>query len=173
MDRDWGRLGKALKAARQDENVKLSQEEMAAELGVGRSAIQMIERGVAKTKPSPTMRAYARRVGWTDDSVDTVLAGGDPTQATDTAAPEEAGTVSADTSRLPLRIVHELEDDGALLDSVVVQLSDDARMVVVVKGKPNASPAEIKRNLEAWHKAQRHLRAIHDEGAPEDVANGA
>lgn len=173
MDRDWGRLGKALRAARQDEHVKLSQEEMAEALGVGRSAIQMIERGAEKKKPTPTMRAYARYVGWTDDSVETVLAGGDPTQVTDIPAAEEAGTVSAGGSRLPLRIVHELEDDGALLDSVVVQLGDDARMVVVVKGKPNATPAEIKRNLEAWHKAQRHLRAIHDEDEPGDVANGA
>ncbi|WP_078999103.1 helix-turn-helix domain-containing protein [Streptomyces sp. WM4235] len=149
MDRDWARLGKALKAARQA--IGLTQEQLAAELGVSRSVVQGIERGKPHSKPSLTMRAYARRVGWATDSIDEVLAGREPRLA---AQPEAAAEPPAG---LPLRIVDELADDGALLDTVVVPLGGDARMVVVVKGRPGASPEEIRRNLEAWRSAHQHL----------------
>jgi hypothetical protein len=129
--------------------------------------VQNIERGQSFTRISTTHRAYARFLGWTNDSVNQVLAGGEPTMA---EPGEAAGELSAEATGLPLRIVDELQDEGALLDSVVLQLGD-ARMVVVVKGKPNATPEEIKRNLEAWRRAQRHLKSIDEE--PDEVANGA
>lgn len=150
MDRDWARLGKALKAARQA--MGITQEELAAELGVSRSVVQGIERGKSHSKPSLTMRAYARRAGWTADSIEEVLVGGEPS-----SAPQSEAVAAEPPSGLPLRIVDELSDDGALLDTVVVPLDGDARMVVVVKGKPGASPEEIRRNLEAWRSAHQHL----------------
>lgn len=150
MDHDWARLGKALKAARQA--MGITQEELAADLGVSRSVVQGIERGKAHSKPSMTMRAYARRAGWTAESIEDVLAGREPRPA---SQPEPVAGEAP--SGLPLRIVDELSDDGALLDTVVVPLDGDARMVVVVKGKPGASPEEIRRNLEAWRSAHRHL----------------
>lgn len=153
MDRDWVWLGKALKAARQAAG--LTQEELAIDLGVSRSVVQGIERGKEFNKPTQTIRSFARRVGWTDDSVGTVLAGGEPTIAGGTpaapASPPAAGT------QLPLRIVDELSNDGTLLDTVVVPLGGDVRMVVVVKGRPDAGPEEIRKNLEAWRATHQHL----------------
>ncbi|MFC5883330.1 helix-turn-helix domain-containing protein, partial [Streptomyces virginiae] len=119
MDRDWARLGKALQAARKASGV--TQEQLADELGVGRSVVQLIERGKQFSKPSQTQRAFARRVGWADGSIEAVLAGGEPTvepAATPPPVPDDALT----ESRLPLRIVDELADDGALLDTTVVPL---------------------------------------------------
>ncbi|MFD8949396.1 helix-turn-helix domain-containing protein [Streptomyces xanthophaeus] len=166
MDRDWVRLGKALQAARKASGV--TQEGLADELGVGRSAVQLIERGKEFSKPSQTQRAFARRVGWAEGSIEAVLAGGEPTLdplPASPAAPEEARA----ESRLPLRIVDELADDGALLDTTVVPLGDDARMVVVVKGRPGASAAELRRNLEAWRAAYQHLlEAVEIERGDED-----
>lgn len=169
MDRDWARLGKALKAARQA--MGITQERLAADLGVSRSAVQGIERGKPHNKPSLTMRAYARRAGWTADSIEEVLAGGEPSAL-------QSGAAADPPAGLPLRIVDELSDGGALLDTVVVPLGGDARMVVVVKGKPGASPEEIRRNLEAWRSAHQHLlEAVEygrDEGeTPPSIASEA
>ncbi|MGQ4513615.1 helix-turn-helix domain-containing protein [Streptomyces sp. DW26H14] len=168
----WERLGSALKAARADSGA--TQEEVAADLGVSRATIQKLERGEPHTKVTPTMRAYAVRVGWTAASVDIVLQGGDPVVAPTPDARDDAAAkaISQENTGLPLRVVDELEDDGPLLDSVVIPLGDDGRMVVVVKGKPNASPEEIKRNLEAWRRAQRHLQSVGDDASTE-VANEA
>lgn len=163
MDYDWNRLGKTLQAARLDRGV--SQEDMADVLGVGRSTVQMIEAGHAYKRPTPTVRAFGREVGWTEDSVERVLAGGAPQRRANTAEPAPAATeVSAADSRLPLVIVDELEEGGPLVDATVIPLGDDARMVIIVKGNPDASPEEMRRNIEAWRKAKRHLQALDDTG---------
>ncbi|MBP2581852.1 DNA-binding XRE family transcriptional regulator [Streptomyces sp. PvR006] len=158
MDLDWTRLGKALRDARRAAAVSLTQEEMAEEIGVGRSVIQLIEAGNEYKKPTPSIRAYAARVGWADGSIETVLAGGEATLKAAVAPAPETGP-PADAG-LPLRIVHELKGKGDLLDTAVIPLGDDASMVVVVKGKPGASLAEIERSLEAWRKAQGQLLEI-------------
>ncbi len=53
-------------------------------------------------------------------------------------------------------------------------LGSEARMIVVVKGKPDASPEQIRRDLLAWQKAQRKLQNLggDDEDDP-PVANEA
>ncbi|MFE6785125.1 helix-turn-helix domain-containing protein [Streptomyces sp. NPDC057680] len=167
MDLDWTRLGKALRDARRAAAVSLTQEEMAEEIGVGRSVIQLIEAGNKYKKPTASMRTYAARVGWADGSIEAVLAGGEPTlKAAPARAPESGPPARAPESGppadagLPLRIVHELKGKGDLLDTAVIPLGDDANMVVVVKGKPGASIEEIERSLEAWRKAQGQLLEI-------------
>lgn len=157
MDLDWDRLGKALQAARQDMTPTLTQDELAAELGVGRSAIQNIERGMAFKKPTPTIRAVARRVGWSDDSVDRVLAGGDP-QLVD--LPKRPAVQPPAGPPLPQRIQHELDQEGDLLDTVVIPLGDGASAVVVVKNPPDATPEQRQRNLDAWLRMQAQLREL-------------
>lgn len=163
QDWDWVRLGQALQAARKSAGMA-KQEHMAAALGVGRSTIQMIERGHNYSKIQPTHRAFALRVGWTVESVERVLEGGVPELRDEPATPigedEAQAPVTAEATKLPLRIVDELSDDGPLLDTTVIQLGGDARMVVVIKGKPDASPEEIRRNLEAWRRTQPHLEAL-------------
>ena len=158
MDLDWDRLGRALQAARQDMTPELKQDELAVELGVGRSTIQNIERGQAFKKPTPTIRAFARRVGWTDASVDRVLAGGDP-ELVD--RPHEAATRKSPAGpALPTRIEHELTQEGELVDTVVIPLGDGASAVVVVKNPPGATPEQRQRNLDAWLRMQGQLQEL-------------
>ena len=155
MDLDWDRLGAALKAAREALSPKLRQDELAAELGVGRSAIQNIERGQAFKKPTPTIRAFARRVGWTEDSVDRVLAGGDPVDSPSVEARQQALGPA-----LPTRIEHELNQEGDLVDTAVIPLGDGASAVVVVKNPAGATPAQRQKNLDAWLRMQGHLEEL-------------
>ncbi|MFF8829266.1 helix-turn-helix domain-containing protein [Streptomyces sp. NPDC015131] len=160
MDRDWTRLGTALRDARRAHPVQLTQEQMADDLGVSRSVIQLIEGGQEYKKPTPTIKAYARRVGWTDDSVERVLAGGHPSLAyPDTARDPEPAEPAAD-SKLPLRIQHELRQDGELVDTAVIPLGDGGTMVVVVKNPAGATPEQRKANLSAWLEAQGELQSL-------------
>ncbi|GFH34356.1 helix-turn-helix domain-containing protein [Streptomyces pacificus] len=154
MDLQWDRLGKALQAARLALKPKLKQDELAVELGVGRSVIQLIEGGHQYTKPTPTIRAFARRVGWTEDSVDRVLAGGAPSLADEPApsAPEISG--------LPGRVQYELRQDGELVDTVVIRLPGGGSAVVIVKDQPGATPEQQQQNLDAWLQAQARLQAL-------------
>lgn len=167
MDLDPVRLGAALKATRLSRKPRLTQEAVASTLDVSRATVQNIERGVGATKATPTIRAYAQLLGWTPASVDRVLAGGEPS-----LAGAEGGDVAAippEPSRLPLRIVDELADEGALLDTAVIPLGADASMVIVVKGRPDASPEEIRAALEAWRRAQPQLREL-STGQPQSPA---
>jgi len=159
MDPDWQRLGQALKATRSkvrdpQTGAKLTQEQAAAELGLSRSVIQNIERGVGFDKPTPTIRQYARRLGWDEDSVDCVLAGGDYTLAPDD------NPAAAPLAGLPVRIQHELEQDGEIVDTAVIQLPGGGTAVVVVKNPPGATPEQRKQNLEAWLRAQPALQGL-------------
>ncbi|GAA2630144.1 helix-turn-helix transcriptional regulator [Streptomyces axinellae] len=166
MVSDWGRLGAELKKARKA--ARITQETMAEQLGVSRSAIQAIDRGDSK-RVTPTIRAYAQAIGWDSTAVATVLAGGNAKLT----EPEGRQTEPGDTSEargdapadLPLRVVHSLSE-GTLIDATVIDLpvsSTDVRMTVVVRGKPGASPDEIKKALEAWERAERHLQHLDDD----------
>jgi DNA-binding XRE family transcriptional regulator len=174
MDLDWARLGKALQAAREALKPKPKQEELAAELGVGRSVIQLIEGGHEYKKPTPTIRNFARRVGWTDESVDRVLAGGEPILA---AEPSTEVPGYYPFPGLPLRIKHELKSEGEVVDTVVIPLGDGGSAVVVVRNPPNATPEQRQRNLDAWLHMQAQLRELDysDENGtqPSPAANGS
>lgn len=171
MTYDWARLSKALQAARKARGI--GQVELGELVGVRRSAIQKIERGDMK-KVTPTIRAIARVVGWTDDSVDRVLAGGEPELAEPKAPDEpEAEVAFLGRSDLSLRLVHDITSGGPLLDATVLPLADDdvelGHMVIVVRGKPDASPQAIRRALEEWERREMRLRGVADE-APEPPA---
>lgn len=170
MDQDLAPLGAALKATRAARKPKLTQEEAAERLGVSRATVQNIERGTGFNKVTPTMRAYAQLLGWSPVAVDNVLAGGDPdfSGGGDTVQP-----VVPAPSRLPLRIVDEIESDGALVDTAVIPLSPDANMVIVVKGRPDASPAEIRAALEAWRRAQPQLHDLAPHQEQPHISNEA
>jgi DNA-binding XRE family transcriptional regulator len=170
MDQDSARLGAALKATRLGRKPRLTQEAVAASLDISRATVQNIENGSTSKVTPTTVRAYAALLGWTPTSVDRVLSGGEPTLAGE----ESTGEASlAEPSRLPLRIVDELSDDGALLDTAVIPLGDDASMVIVVKGRPDATPDEIRTALEAWRRAQPQLREISTGQPQSPTANGA
>lgn len=160
MDRDWARLGAALRAARQD--LDLEQQQVAERIGVKRGALRNIEVGEI-SRVTPTVREYARIVGWTEASIDAVLAGGDPTR--DAVPPDESVTVLASAPEdLPLRIKAALAADGPVLDTAVINLfqgadaDDDVQMVVVVKGRKTATPEQIRKALLQWEKTEAQIR---------------
>ncbi|MFI1485669.1 helix-turn-helix domain-containing protein [Streptomyces sp. NPDC020747] len=171
MERDWERLGRAFAKARTAAG--LTQEQVAERLHVSRTPIQAIERGrqpngKAFTKVTATMRAYARLVGWTEESADRILDGQEPEQATPVPPPAES------KSDLPPAVDRELRS-GKTLDHAVVHLGgeddeDDFRLVVIVKGAENMTEEEIDRRYEQWRRMRRHLQAIPGET---DTPNGS
>ncbi|MBM9620989.1 helix-turn-helix domain-containing protein [Streptomyces zhihengii] len=167
MDRDWARLGQRLKAAREARG--LEQQAVAAAIGVGRGALLRIERGQV-SRISPTIRAYATEVGWTADSPEAVLVGGEPTMA----EPEESGNSQSPSlgvasvapelvSELPWRIRAALAD-GPLIDTAVIDLpagddeDSDAKMVVIVRGRGELTPDQMRRALLRWEQTEAELR---------------
>ncbi|MEU2755980.1 helix-turn-helix transcriptional regulator [Streptomyces albidoflavus] len=172
MDRDWVRLGRALAEGRKEAG--LTQAEAASRLDTSVSTVQAIERGGTWAKPTPTIRAYVRLVGWTDDSVERVLAGGEPSRVVEATADlsvagAEPGAPVPDG--LPLRVAAELAS-GPLLDTMVIQLPGGGQAVVVARGKEGGSPEEIQAALEAWRRAQPQLQEIELRGEepPESAA---
>jgi DNA-binding XRE family transcriptional regulator len=163
MERDWARLGRALAEARS--YVGLTQVQVAKAIHVSRTPIQAIERGDEFEKITGTMRSYARLVGWVDGSIESVLAGGEPLPQ---AEAEQYRAPDLSTAEdLPARIAEEISE-GRLLDTAVVDLApygSSARMIVVVRGAPDATPEEIRRDLLAWRRAQRHLQGLGDNEA--------
>jgi DNA-binding XRE family transcriptional regulator len=161
MDRDWARLGAALKADRERQGH--TQKTAARALSAALTSIQEIERGHEYTKPTRTIRAYAQMLGWTEGSVEQVLAGGAPdylrtdTPPTDAAVHEAPADTDFDDKRLPLRIVHELSDEGELLDTAVIKIGEKGRAVIVVKGEPGVSADELLDELRAWNRKRASL----------------
>ncbi|WP_327655738.1 helix-turn-helix domain-containing protein [Streptomyces sp. NBC_00483] len=174
MDRDWKRLGKALKADRESQG--LTQPDVVDALESSLSTIQAIERGQEYGKPTRAIRSYARLLNWTDGSVEQVLSGGDPNHVVYATASLGGGKAPADVDlddkRLPLRIVHELKDDGALLDTTVIKVGDHARAVIVVKGDLDATAEEIEAALKAWRATQSQLQSPADGESP-SAADGS
>lgn len=167
---DWVRLGEAFKTARATHAPKLTQDDVQRALDVSRATVQNIERGKVFSRPTPSHRAYARLVGWTDDSIDQVLAGGAPTTATVSAAvPEQSAPVP---DGLPLRIAEELTA-GQLLDTMVIKLPGGGQAVVIARGKEGGSPEEIQAALEAWRRAQPKLEEIDVRAADEPPESAA
>ncbi|MDX3354698.1 helix-turn-helix transcriptional regulator [Streptomyces sp. ME01-24h] len=163
MERDWVALGRAFASARKALD-GMSQVQAAERLGVERGTIQGIERGISRAKVTPTMRSYARLVRWTDDSIDSVLAGGDPSLVE--ADAREARTPSDDAfDGLPVRIRAELRK-GQVLDTGVYDLSpegSDVQMIVVIQGPSDATAEQIDEYMETVRRAERRLRRIADD----------
>jgi DNA-binding XRE family transcriptional regulator len=168
MERDWARLGAALRAARNKHG--RSQAEIGEAIGIKRGAMRNIEKG-SIDRVTPTVRAYAREVGWADGSIEDVLAGGEPTYRDDESTPgaaDSAAVLAPVPEELPVRIKAALEASGAVLDTAVIPLpgddgASDAQIVVVVKSRRDAlTPEQLRRALEEWERAEGHLRGLHD-----------
>ncbi|MFL4904889.1 helix-turn-helix domain-containing protein [Streptomyces sp. MMS24-I2-30] len=168
--RDWERLGHAFAEARKAAG--LTQVEVAERLSVSRTPIQAIERGRQPngspyTKVTGTMRAYARLVGWTEDSPVRILRGDEPEPATQPVQAQPPGQ----KSDLPPAIDLELRS-GRTLDSTVVHLGpedDDTRIIVVLKGAKDLSDEELEKLWHQWRRTRRHLQAMpSDPDAPQE-----
>ncbi|MCH0538366.1 helix-turn-helix domain-containing protein [Streptomyces sp. MUM 203J] len=155
---DWKRLGQLLAEERQA--LGMTQQQMAARLGVSRQPVYAIEHGGPFKRITSTMRTYAQLVGWEDGSIEAVLAGGQPVRrqrigpaavGEPIAAEERAKSraVAEDGINLPPRIRAE-STGGEVLDHGVFDLTpEDAgegvQLLVVVK--KGASPQGILRYL--------------------------
>ncbi|MBE4790963.1 helix-turn-helix domain-containing protein [Streptomyces caniscabiei] len=146
MATKWTRLGEKLKTAR----IALGkeQQQIAAEIGIGRVAVGNIEKGRV-SKLTPSIRSYAQIVGWTDDSPERVLAGGEPTLRNEgPQASTEALGVAPD-----LAIdVREALRRGPLLKSQVVEVETPAGKVlatIVLRGQEGMSAEELLASLRA------------------------
>lgn len=154
METPWVRVGAAVRAARKAQ--ELTQAELAGRAGVSAGTIRAIERGTEYGSVNPTLRAVEAALSWAPGSVQAVLDGGEPTVRYDTAIGPPAEPVNATTEGLPLRVARALTE-GTTLDTTIVPLSPGAEMVVIVKGKPNATPDEIRAALLAWEAREGHL----------------
>ncbi|MER5356109.1 helix-turn-helix transcriptional regulator [Kitasatospora sp. NPDC002551] len=165
MDRDWVRLGRMLAAARK--TAGLTQGEMANQLDLARATIQKIERGHEYGKVTPTHRALARRVGWTAESVEAVLAGGEPDRA-DVGAhapppttPELDSVLDELSERVRLALL-----GGQVVDGDVIDLApddpDSVAVLILKRGaaRPPASPERMREDLRKWSQLQRAARQI-------------
>ncbi|HBF84605.1 MAG TPA: XRE family transcriptional regulator [Streptomyces sp.] len=159
MDRDWARLGAALRAARED--LGLGQKDVADRIGVTRNALRNVEIGDIG-RVTPTVREYARIVGWAEGSVDAVLSGSEPTR--EAVPPDEPATVTVDVPEdLPLRIRAALAS-GPVIDTAVIDLpaeegdDPDGQMVIVVKGGQRATPEQLRKALLQWEKTEAQIR---------------
>lgn len=163
MSEDWARLGAAVREAREAKG--LTQAALATEVGVGETTIANVERARTRRKTA-TLRAIVRVLGWTTDSIEAVLAGDAPRPVEpDFVVPTADGPLAVDVKTytgpdgMPLRIAQALTE-GATLDTTIVPLGPGADMVVVVKGKPTASPEELRAALLAWEKREGHLERL-------------
>ncbi|GAQ64110.1 hypothetical protein SsS58_04500 [Streptomyces scabiei] len=142
MATKWTRLGEKLRAARTD--LGIEQQQIAVAVGVTRGAVGNIERGDV-ARMTPTIREYARVVGWTDDSPERVLAGREPVLRD--AERQDVGSAEGGAVATDLAVdVQESLRRGPLLQSQVVEVKTPAGKVVatiVLRGEEGQSPEEL------------------------------
>ncbi|MFJ5638709.1 helix-turn-helix domain-containing protein [Streptomyces sp. NPDC093223] len=161
MDQDFARLGEQLKAARQARRPRVSQTDAAGALGVGRSTIQKMESDSVGQVTRSTVLVYAQWLGWTEDSVDRVLDGGDPAIGDST---KPAVRPVPDLGLTP-EVEYELRA-GKVLGSQVFNLGpddSDGQIIVLLQGKKDATPEEVERIAARYRRARRHLQGIASE----------
>ncbi|GAA0705618.1 hypothetical protein GCM10010193_70910 [Kitasatospora atroaurantiaca] len=161
MEQDWARLGRAVAVARQDAG--MTQNELATAVGVGLSTIKTLERGSRKyLKVQPTHRGVARALGWAEDCVEDVLAGGDP-------RPEPAlrSTIPVPTGELPAGLSERAKwalGSGRVVDSDVISASPGGdggvEVVMVFKAAEGVSPEQLSRDFAFWERMQRLARDV-------------
>ncbi|WP_434593491.1 helix-turn-helix transcriptional regulator [Streptomyces sp. A5-4] len=144
MSRDWPRLGEMLKTARAERGME--QQDVAESIGVKRGALYNIDRG-AITRVTPTVLAYARLVGWTEKSVDLVLAGGDPVSREDEqpAAPSPETAPEPPASDLSVLVQQSLRE-GPLLASRIAEVTTPngkVRATIVIRGEDGTAPEDL------------------------------
>ena len=162
MGRDWARLAGAIETARDE--LGMTQVALAEAAGVSESTIQNLESGKDRKRFPTSLPKVERALKWASGSGEAVLLGGDPTPlASEEVAPSDA-------LNLPLRIQQELAE-GSLVDTTVLDLTplgSNARMIVVIKGEPDATPEQIRKDILAWARARQLLEGL---GDPDEITN--
>lgn len=155
MDRDWKRLGRAIKAQREHLGMT-TQQELADAAGVTRQTVQSLESGKQRSRMPATIAAVEKALEWEPGAASRILV-------------EEAGVGEGGESRfaegMPMRIAQELSG-GQVVDTDVLDLSlpgSSSRIVVVFKQDApaaDADPDELRAELQEWSRIQRAMRKI-------------
>ncbi|MFF5001763.1 helix-turn-helix transcriptional regulator [Streptomyces phaeochromogenes] len=171
MDDDSKLLGSELQASREGRRPKLTQPDAADALGVSRTTIQNIEAGKFK-KINPTIRDYARLLGWPDGAVDHVQAGGRLADLPMGTAPASV-TEAAPLVGLSPAVEFELRSNETLEDAVINLGPDEAdgHIIVVLQGRKGASPEELRRVAARYRRARRYLQGIATAAEADEVAD--
>lgn len=167
MERDWARLARTIAGTRK--LLDMTQADMADRAGVSRTAIQKMERpGTVYAKVQPLHRVVARILGWTEDSIEAILAGGSPTPAESAAgAPTQLAPPDADSDALPDGLSERarlaLLGGKVVSDDVIDLAPDDPERTAVLvykRGDRPATPEQMRDDLRKWAKLQRAAREI-------------
>jgi DNA-binding XRE family transcriptional regulator len=165
MAKDWKRLADAVRDARKRHDPPLRQEDLAERAQVSLGSIQTLERGTGYTRMPRAAYSVAHALGWTTESIDAVLDGGDPTRRDQPGAAPTAPAGSTDyAARLPLAVRDALSA-GELVDTEVLDLGPDdsgMRMIVVVTREERSAEdvEEMRARLAEWAKKKTELRRI-------------
>lgn len=168
MDRDWKRLGSAIKAQREHLGMT-TQQELAEAAGVTRQTVQSLEAGKARTRMPATIGAVEKALKWEPGTASRILSGQTGRPADSDAARFAEG--------MPMRIAQELSS-GQVVDTEVLDLSlpgSNSRLVVVFKQDAAAAdmdPDELRAALQEWSRVQRAMRQIAST-PPDDAADQA
>lgn len=121
-DDGWVRLGEAIRDRRRA--LGMSQLELAQAAGISEAMLRVIERARRTNVRPVTLGAVARALGWTRDSVDRVLAGGDP--VLDEDRDRSVAELKRQVAELQARLDEVERDLRARLDEVERDLGLDA-----------------------------------------------
>ncbi len=128
MPADWQGLAELVRLRREER--RLSQRELGLLAGTTDRLISSLER-VERTTFSPAMlRAISTALGWTPDSAQHVLDGGEPVEA----SAETAAGASNDQR------VEQLERDFDRLESTIADLQEQLREIREQQTEPNGEP---------------------------------
>ncbi|MBL1100089.1 helix-turn-helix domain-containing protein [Streptomyces coffeae] len=160
--RDWTRLGRAIRSAR--EELGMTQAALAKAAGVARQTLRSLEAGEDRGRIPPSLGKVESALGWPSGHAMRTLEGRDepPAPPAQTRPPYEG---------MPLRVIKELTD-GQVLDSEVVDLTkpgSSSRLVVVYMSDAPAAemdPEQLRAEIEEWTRVQRAMRRIAENEPP-------
>ncbi|WP_200309177.1 helix-turn-helix transcriptional regulator [Streptomyces adelaidensis] len=158
MNRDWKRLGDAIKARREELGMT-TQQALADAAGVTRQTVQSLESGKPRKRTPKALNAVAKALGWGPDTVAGYLA---------VTPSVQSGASPRLAEGMPVRVVQELSS-GEAVDTEVVELSvpgSPFKLVAIFKQDAeaaSAAPEEMAQALEKWSRMQRALREIADD----------
>ncbi|KAF0647118.1 MULTISPECIES: helix-turn-helix domain-containing protein [Streptomyces] len=151
MNRDWARLGRAIKARREQLGLT-TQQALADAAGVTRQTVQSLESGKPRSRMPATVAAVEKALQWDPGEASRILT-------------EPSSPVEKYAEGMPSRVRRELSD-GEVVDTEVLDLGipgSGSRLVVVFKRDSPAGdmdPAELQRQVEEWTRIQRAMRHL-------------